>query len=378
VKIVHLLSALTKGGAERVAVDLAIAAASVGHEVTVVAGWEVDRHLLADRLGSDVDLKFISASSNTIRRYFDGLRWVVRSWNWLSQQDVIHCHLTYGAALGTSIRLIRRWKRGRRPAVVETYHAVGMPMPPLHRYVASKLAAYRDGLALMAEDPYWNKFQETHPRLLTRTILNGVSAPRAVTRQERAKYRKQVGIPDRARFVVGTIGALRPERRTHAFVPAFEEIARKLGPDVHFLIGGDGPARPILEEAIRASSVADRVHLPGLVEEPALLLAQLDLYLTLNVGSTTGIAALEAAMAGVPILALQLLPGHISTKGDWIWSTTDPVALGSRAAAVLSDPSALRMIAKAQRAQANSHHSVGVMAAHYQAFYESALARTRP
>jgi glycosyltransferase involved in cell wall biosynthesis len=124
--------------------------------------------------------------------------------------------------------------------------------------------------------------------------------------------------------------------------------------------------------------VADRVHLPGLVEEPALLLAQLDLYLTLNVGSTTGIAALEAAMAGVPILALQLLPGHISTEGDWIWSTTDPVALGSRAAAVLSDPSALRMIAKAQQAHANSHHSVGVMAAHYQAFYESALARTRP
>jgi glycosyltransferase involved in cell wall biosynthesis len=376
VKITHVLPALTKGGAERVAVDLATAGAAAGHSVTVIAGWEVDRRLLADRLTGKVEVKYIAArSSRPVRRYLDGLVWVVRNWAWLSQQDVIHCHLTFGAVVGTFIRLIRQSKNADRPAVVETYHAVGMPMPHVHRFISARLAAYRDGLALMAEDAYWKDFQEKHPGLLSRTILNGVSPPKPVSEDEKNRFRKAAGIPRSAHRIVGMIGALRPERRTQAFVPAFEEIARQLGPDVHFLIGGDGPARPHVERAIAASSVAGRVHMAGLVHEPAEALAQLDLYLTLNVGSTTGIAALEAAMAGVPVLALQLRDDYTQTEQDWIWSTLDATLLGARAAQLLADPDTLRELGLRQQAEARRRFSVEGMARAYEEFYAMALQR---
>ena len=42
--IVHVVPALTKGGAERVAVELANHAVGSGHKVTLIAGWSVDIH----------------------------------------------------------------------------------------------------------------------------------------------------------------------------------------------------------------------------------------------------------------------------------------------------------------------------------------------
>ncbi len=375
-RIVHLLPGLTKGGGERVAADLANHQAAAGHEVAILVGFEADAALLAASLDPSIRVRLIArAGRGRLSQYREGLAWVWRNRAWLRDQDVVHCHLTYGAVIGTFIRLLRRWKGAPRPIVVETYHAVGMPMSRPRRWLAARFASYRDGLILMAEDGYWCRFRQKHPQLLVRTILNGVSPPGRVSAGDAPAFRKSLAIPEDVELIVGTIGALREERRTEAFIPVFEEMSRRLGRSAHFLIGGEGPARNRVEEAIRTSSIAERVHLAGLVQTPADVLALLDLYVTLNVGSTTGIAALEAAMAGVPVLALQLVEGYAPSEHDWIWSTSDQIALGERAAALLVDHSARRALAERQQAHAMARHSVPVMAAEYMRFYHEAAAR---
>ena len=357
-------------------VDLANHAAAAGHEVTVVAGQKVDEALLRNELSDAVRVDYIVEAGGRGGRYLAALPWLWRHHRWLARTDIVHCHMTFAAVLGSIIHLAKR--RRRRPVVVETYHAVGMPIPTLLRWLHSRLATRRDALVLMAEDAFWKRFVGRHREILTATIPNGVAftAKRDIPAEERIAYRRKVGIPDGARLVVGTIGRLEPARQPWLYPPIFAEIARQLGPDVHFIIGGEGRERARTEAAIAEQGLEGRVHLPGLVRDVSLAFSAMDLYVTMNVGAVTGVAALEAAAFGLPVLAVQLLDDYQGGDGDWIWSSRDPGSVSSRAVGLLRDPAARLALVQTQQAYANTHHSVEGMARAYDSLYQAALVRT--
>ncbi|HEX8525597.1 glycosyltransferase family 4 protein [Allosphingosinicella sp.] len=376
-KIVHLLPALTKGGGERVAVDLANHSAAAGHQVTVIAGFAYDPAVLRDSLDPAVEVRYVSPERpGRIGLYLAGMRWFRRHRAWLREQDVLHCHLTYGAAMGAIVWLMRTLGRWPRPVIVETYHAVGMPIPAASRWLHARLAARRDALALMASDDYWRGFVEKHPKLVSAVIPNGVAVPEGeVTAEERLAFRRSAGIPDDAEHVVGTVGQLRPERRPGLFLPIFADIARSLGPKCHFVLAGEGPELPRLREAVEREGLADRIHLPGLVASARVPAASMDLYLTLNVGAITGIAALEAAFAGTPVIAVQLIEGRRPEPSDWIWSSSDPAEVAAHAIKLLRSPERCSELAARQQAYVKANHVVAVMGSAYEALYRRAIER---
>ena len=262
-KIVHLLPALTKGGGERMAVDLANAAAAAGHQVTVIAGYPVDPALLRDSISESVDVRFVStARSGRLNLYLDGLFWLKRNASWLAEQDVLHCHLTYGAVMGALARLFRRLRGRERPAIVETYHGVGMFVPPASRWFHSRLATQRDALVLMARDDYWCRFVEARPKLISEVIPNGVAVPDGlVGTEEREAYRLQAGIPDGAGPIIGTVGQLRADRQ-----PALSADLRRNGArsgEMPFRHGRRQAQRGKLEEMVKQQGLEGRVQLPG-------------------------------------------------------------------------------------------------------------------
>ncbi len=160
-KIAHVVSALTKGGAERVVVELANHAAANGHHVTVIAAAEAPRHIQADRLRPDVKLIFVKPGQPSSRRACRALPlWMWRRRVWLLSQDVVHCHLSFGSLFGSLLRFLRR--RRVKPAIVETYHAVGMTISARRLATAAALLHGRDAIAFMAEDPYWSNYRLPH------------------------------------------------------------------------------------------------------------------------------------------------------------------------------------------------------------------------
>lgn len=377
-KIVHILPAMIKGGGERVAVNLANEAVKAGHQVALVAGIPADPTLLQNDLAPGVDVRFIAASSaSKLGNYLKLLPWLWRNRHWLAQQDIVHCHLTLGAAIGSLIQATRRLGGGRGPAVVETYHAVGMPIPNINRSIHAAMAARRDALALMAEDDYWRDFLAKRPQLIAAIIPNGVAIHRtSIGEAERRAYRHKLGIPEGS-LVVGTVGRLEAERQPWLYVPIFAEVARALGPDVHFILGGAGPELENMRALARSHGLEGLVHLPGLVRDSRLAQSAMDLYLTLNVGPDTGIAALEAAAAGVPVLAIQLLPDYPAGETDWIWSSADPSALSARAIMLLGAPDQLKRLAERQSGYVRSHRSAEAMARAYEQLYRAALTKVQ-
>jgi len=373
-RIVHVIPALTKGGAERVVVDLANAAVEDGHEVSIVAAIPAPPELVAQDLRPEVDIRYVGSGS--IRAAYLRLPlWLVRNRKWLFGQDVIHCHLTFGSVFAAAAQRLRRLLR-RRPAIVETYHAVGMAIPNSERARHAMLLKGRDAIAFMAEDSFWRRYAMGNKSTIFRTIPNGIAEPRPASKEKSRRYRTHcAAIPENALAVVGTVGRLVPARRPDLLLEAFANVAEAIGPDVHLLMAGEGGERGALEETARRKGIARQVHMPGLVLDPAEPIGAMDLYLTINVGPITGIAGLEAAFLGVPVIGLQILDDYESKADDWIWSSRNPGEVALTAVDLLNDRAALHDLAERQQAIARQRFSIDAMSRAYDELYSVALAR---
>jgi glycosyltransferase involved in cell wall biosynthesis len=372
-RILHFIPSLIRGGAERVLIDLANAAAHRGHQVAIVAAVRNSPELMPTALRSDVELRYVHPRGGVRAAQVRLVPWTIANRKWLLSHDVVHCHLWLGTEFGAFLQRIR----GRRqtPAIVETYHAVGMQIPKFHRALHAFFLGGRDAIAFMAEDPYWGQYRAARPGQLFRTIPNGVSVSQPRDSGAHACAAQWAGIPGNA-LVIGSIGRLVDERRPDLLMEVFEEIAGKIE-GAHLLLGGDGPERPTLEARARDAGLEQRLHLPGLVLDAVGPFSIIDLYLTVAVGPTVGIAALEAALFGLPVLAVQLLPDYRPAPEDWIWSSVNPAHVAARAVELLRDPAVLHSLAERQHAHARKHYSAESMGKAYDQLYADALARRR-
>jgi phosphatidylinositol alpha-mannosyltransferase len=377
-KIVHLIATLGKGGAERVSVDLANQQARQGHEVAMVVGSKVDERLIRDELDPRIAFEYIHHGSGRIARYIAGVGWFFRRIGWLSSRDVVHAHLTFPAILATMLYAWRKMAWSHAPRIVETYHAVGLPIPRWHRWLHARMASRRDGLILMASDPYWDRFLAKHPQISARVIPNGLAEPKNRTRDEQVvrSYEEAAAIPS-GKFVFGSVGRLVRARRPQSYIPIFARVAAAYGDEVHFLMAGEGGEHDAVAALAKVRGISDRLHLPGLAPDASLPRALIDLYITINVGPVTGLNGLEAAFAGLPVIAIQMVDDYHSGDDDWIWSSANLDAVADEAIRLIGDAESRAALATRQQAHVRTHHGVAVMAAAYGELYTLAGARAQ-
>lgn len=376
-KICHLLPGLIVGGAERVAIDLANAAAAVGHDVTLLLVFPVDKGPLEARISPRVTIRYMTESRRgRWYRYLASLFWIVRNWPWVIANDVLHCHLTQPAILGSLVWIMKRIMGGAHTVVVETYHAVGMPIPFWHRWGHQFLARWRDAFILMAEDKHWYEFSRPNQSLLVKTIPNGVSVGnKEVSAQEIELYRLSASIPPSCQMVVGNVGQFRPDRKPHLIAEIFIKIAQRTNDDVHFLLVGDGVELEAVRATIKSFGLDARIHTPGLALQPLLPMSLMDLYVVPNIGPITGVAGLEAALIGIPLIALQWDATYTCTANDWIWSHHDKEKIVSRAVELLEDKMQRAELAARQQSHAKLKFSVDAMFEAYMGVYQQAIER---
>jgi glycosyltransferase involved in cell wall biosynthesis len=372
-KIAHVLPSLARGGGERLTIELANRQVDAGHDVTLVVGSFLPADLTHGGLDPRVTTTFITSDVGRTR-YRAMLPWIWSRREWLASRDILHCHLTYGGFFGAFFRRLRG--RRPRPAIVETYHAVGMPIARRLKWLHRRLASGLDGLALMVEDRSWREFASRHGDMVYRIIPAGIEMPEPVLNGERNAYRANLGIAEKA-LVVSTIGRLVSERRARSYIPVFARIAEEISRDVHFLMGGDGAEREAIESDAATAGIRERLHLPGSITDIKLPFAISDLYVTANVGAVPGVAGLQAVAAGVPTIAFQLSPDYPGGLDDWIWSSRNLDRVATKAVELLQDPAASRELALHQLAHLKARHSASAMAEAYEVFYRDALASIR-
>jgi glycosyltransferase involved in cell wall biosynthesis len=151
-------------------------------------------------------------------------------------------------------------------------------------------------------------------------------------------------------------------------------------PEATFVLAGDGPLRPRLEELARSLGLAERVLFLGHRDDVPALLASCDLFVLPSLYEGLPLSLLEAMASGRPAIATDV-PGsnevvHHAESGLLV-PRADPLALADAIRRLLADPAAAERLARAGRARVDRDFSVERMVRGVEAVYDQLLASPR-
>jgi glycosyltransferase involved in cell wall biosynthesis len=147
--------------------------------------------------------------------------------------------------------------------------------------------------------------------------------------------------------IIGAAGRLSPEKGFDVLINAIA-LVRDHDPDAGFVIFGDGPCRPQLQQQLAALGLMGTVALAGFRADLDRYLPHLDLLVLPSHTEGMPNVVLEACAAGVPVVATSVggTPEVIEegTSG-YLVPAGDPVSLASTLCEALADEDQLREVA---------------------------------
>ncbi len=368
--IAHVLGSFGMGGAERVALDLAAAQLTAGHQVLVIsldggpegplgplfrdAGIAV--HTLPKRPGIDATLPPRAAALFARERV-----------------DIVHTHnpppLIYTAAAA----------RALGTPVVHTKHGeghMGSRGEKLLRRLAAPcaqvFAAVSEETAIQAQEQ-----RDCPPERLT-VVPNGIALGRFTPDPGlRRDVRNELHIPADA-WVVGTVGRIDENKNQRLLVAAMAPLIRA-DRDLYLVLVGDGPAMSALRQAVSElePSIAARIQLLGRRTDAARIYNALDVFalpslseglpLVIPEAMASALPVISTAVGGIPDVVLAGHTGYLVPAGD-----ID--AMRSRLAELAADRDQARILGNAGRVRALAQYSAERMHRDYLGLYQRALA----
>jgi glycosyltransferase involved in cell wall biosynthesis len=257
------------------------------------------------------------------------------------------------------------------PAVVATVHSFGVTIPPrkalVQRVVNLAVSRYI-AISRFVSNRLASSFSVPTQKLSI--VPNGIRFDSFAPRPDRPAMRAWLG-RGFDRPIVLTPARLDPVKG-HAFLL---EAAAEL-PDVAFVLAGDGPERKALGDQADRLGIGDRVLFLGQRADIGDLLANCDLVVLPSLSEGFGLAAIEAMIAGAPVLATTAgaLPEIIrdGVTGMMV-PPANPSALASSIRTLLGDRMLARRLAEAGRDQAQREFGAERMVERVTAVYLDVL-----
>ncbi len=302
--VVHVVTGLERGGAQRVALETAARLHRPDRPQLLVTGPPSDleeeaRTRLGRRLLHVAELRRPLAPLQDTTALLTLHRLLHRLQGEHGAPLIVHTHTSKAGIIG---RLAARAVSGVR--VVHTVHgfgtrALGERHAPLLELAERVAGAASDVLVFVSSaDRREADDKGLAPHAERRIIRAGVSPSRAVSDEERRQARARFGVPDDAALAV-TVGNLKPQKDPLFHVEVLAAW-RERQPNARLLFLGDGPLRSDVERRARELSVDDALLLPGFVDDPRAAYAAGDVYLLASSWEGLPCSTLEALTAGLP------------------------------------------------------------------------------
>lgn len=362
-KVLQVIESLTRGGAERLVVELAEEYAARGVDSKVLClstpgPWAalleakgLYAGCLGKRPGVDVGI------AGRLRRRLDEI-----------SPDIVHTHL-FTANLWTRLACL-----GRRRRLVVTLHNVDNWRRMRHRRV--------DRLLWLAADRY----VAVGPAVRDYYLAQGVPPARLREIPNGIRWDGLAG-PEpllRARPLIRACGRLVPQKGFDILVDAAKILSDRSGKPVNrgmaggfqVEIIGDGPERTSLEERIERLRLRAEVSLLGGRDDARELIADADIFILPSTREGLPLVLLEALHAGRPVIATSLpaLAGVVSDGIDAVLVEPGSArALSDAIEGLAADPARARVLAAAGRARARDSYTIERAAAGYLALYNELL-----
>lgn len=226
------------------------------------------------------------------------------------------------------------------PAIIANHVSAPATISPAARKIDRWLgvAGVYDAITVNSNETWrdYQSYPDRYRRLLTH-VPHGFEDKSAPIGKDEA--RAAFGLPADVQLI-GSVARLHPLKQLDAAIAVLA-----LRPDLHLALAGQGPDEERLRSVAAALGVADRMHLTGDMP-PKLVgqfLAALDVFVFPTLAETFGLAAVEAAQAGIPVVAndLPVLREVLTLDGEPCALFADAADSGDFAAridAFLNDP----------------------------------------
>jgi glycosyltransferase involved in cell wall biosynthesis len=352
VRIAHVVSSLQVGGAETIAIRLAIAQREQGHHVSIVAltGGPLEAACAAAQL----PVHILPGRSGARRAAGAALHFARR------RCDVVNTHNPSAHRVGLAARLMGF------PVLALTMH--GEVSRSYQRLLGSPLA---DGV-IACSSRVAETFFAWHPGFDRRRLVvveNGVALPeRSVAGDALATVRRP------GHRVVVCVARLDPLKDLGNLIRA---VAAQKHP-TQLVVVGDGEEREKLEALAHHTGARDRVAFLGFRSDVAALLAAADLFALSSRTEGLSIAVLEAMAAGLPVVATAVggTPDLVvPERTGLLVPPGDPVALGAAISRLLDDRARCTAFGAAGRERVLARFSLNAMARNYLEVYRELEAR---
>ncbi|MFH1329771.1 MAG: glycosyltransferase, partial [Actinomycetota bacterium] len=273
VRVLYLIDSLGPGGAEHLLAAYLPFLRRAGVIPMVAALQEREGNPVAARIvAQGIPVQELGIRRLRQRGAYARVRRVIAA----SDPDVVHTQLEFAAVLG-----IPAARRLGLPTVA-TLHTLDEPPPrsrlALHfRLMAWALRRARRVVAVSdtTRSHYLERARLRPERVVT--MYNGIDPTGFQAGPgEREAARRELGL-DPGDLVLVTVAVQREPKGIQHMLAALPEVAAAF-PAVRYLLVGDGPHRPALEEQVRRLGLEGRVLFAGARDDVARMLAAADLF----------------------------------------------------------------------------------------------------
>ncbi|MCC7048063.1 MAG: glycosyltransferase [Alphaproteobacteria bacterium] len=144
----------------------------------------------------------------------------------------------------------------------------------------------------------WLDLPDDHIRVVWNALAPEALAPAAP--REAAAFRARLGIPE-GLPIVGSVFRFYPEKDPLLWIAVAQAVAARMR-YARFLLIGDGPLKPAMQEAARQAGIADRLVLAGEIDNSAPALAAMQVFLLTSREEGLPNVVIEAQAQGVPVV----------------------------------------------------------------------------
>ncbi len=299
-RVMFLSTSMGMGGADQQLLSAAELMRAQGHDVFIVALCELGP------MGLDARSRGIRTETLGMPRGVPDPRGLirlvrlVRTW----KPDVLHSHMVHANLMARVLRLF-----APVPVLISTIHNIyeGGPLWMAAYRISNGLVDHMTIISEAAADRFVT--EGIVPRELLTCVPNGVDTERfrQVAPETREAVRSSIGLNDS--FVWLAVGRFEVAKDYPNMLHAFAQVCRRDSNAVLLLVG-HGSMQQETESLAQSLELGDRIRFLGVRSDVPEVMAAADGYVMSSAWEGMPIALLEAAAAGLPIVATRVGGNH--------------------------------------------------------------------